>query len=237
MILAWTGDELSQGQAQNGVNFDFEVSVCRQGGLVKNVFFMCLGNVHIGIFILMVQKSCRPAGPSGQMSCRSYAKVVSLGPTDRREFPTLFEVKFDLEGQSQSPPKTIGILTKVFYTYVPNLVILAWTGDELLRGQASAYRTHRWTNGHTNRQMQATTIPKGQNWPRVKSLQDANIYVLSLKQFSSRSLSIKQGEKHTQKVQRPNSLIFFFNSTIHYRSLHFFTCQEATSWWLSAKLQ
>ena len=36
-----------------------------------------------------------------------------------------FEVKFDLEGQSQSPPKTIGILTKVFYIYGPNLVILA----------------------------------------------------------------------------------------------------------------
>ena len=31
-----------------------------------------------------------------------------------------FEVKFDLEGQGQSTPKTIGILTKVFYTYGPN---------------------------------------------------------------------------------------------------------------------
>ena len=36
-----------------------------------------------------------------------------------------FEVTFDLEGQCQSPPKTIGILTKVFYIYGPNLVILA----------------------------------------------------------------------------------------------------------------
>ena len=35
-----------------------------------------------------------------------------------------FEVEFDLEGQGQSHPKTIGILTKVFYTYGPNLVIL-----------------------------------------------------------------------------------------------------------------
>ena len=68
VALAWTGDELSHGQAQNGVNFDFKV-------------------------------------------------------------------KFDLEGQGQSPPKTIGILTKVFYTYGPNLVILAWMGDELSRGQ------------------------------------------------------------------------------------------------------
>ena len=36
-----------------------------------------------------------------------------------------FEVKFDLEGQGQSPPKTIGILTKVFDIYGLNLVILA----------------------------------------------------------------------------------------------------------------
>ena len=69
VVLAWTGDELLRGQAQNGVNFDFEV-------------------------------------------------------------------KFDLEGQGQSHHKTIGISTKVFYTYGPNLVILAWTGDELSGGQS-----------------------------------------------------------------------------------------------------
>ena len=97
VALAWTGDELSHGQAQNGVNF-------------------------------------------------------------------YFEVKFDLEGQGQSPPKTIGILTKVFYIYSPNLVILADTGHELSRGQARDWRT----DGHTHRQTQATTIPEGQYWPRVK---------------------------------------------------------------------
>ena len=36
-----------------------------------------------------------------------------------------FKVKFDLEGQCQSLSKTIGILTKVFCTSGPNLVILA----------------------------------------------------------------------------------------------------------------
>ena len=87
VILAWTGDELSCRQAQNGVTFDFEV-------------------------------------------------------------------KFDLEGQGQSPPKTIRILTKVFYTYGPNLVILAWMGDELSRGQASDYRTDGRTEGHTDRRRQ-----------------------------------------------------------------------------------
>ena len=75
-----------------------------------------------------------------------------------------FEVKFDLEVQGKLPPKTIGILTKVFCSSSPNLVILAWTGDKLSRGQASDYRTHR----RTHRQTQATTIPEGQNWPRVK---------------------------------------------------------------------
>ena len=96
VALAWTVDELSREQAQNGVNFDFEV-------------------------------------------------------------------KFYLEGQGQSPPKTIGILTKVFYTYGPNLVIIAWTGDELSRGQ-TWWRTDWRTDGRT----QATTIPEGQYWPRVK---------------------------------------------------------------------
>ena len=92
MALAWAGDELSRGQGQNGVNFDFEV-------------------------------------------------------------------KFDLEGQSQSPPKTKGILTEVFYTYGSNLMILVWTGDKLSRAQ---------TWWRTDEQTQATTIPEGQYWPRVK---------------------------------------------------------------------
>ena len=70
-----------------------------------------------------------------------------------------FEVKFEFESQDQSPPKTIGILTKVFYTYGPNLVILAWTSDELSRGQ-----TWWRTDGET----QAATIPEGQYWPWVK---------------------------------------------------------------------
>ena len=37
-----------------------------------------------------------------------------------------FQVKFDLEGQVQSTPKTTGILTNVFSTSGSNLVILAW---------------------------------------------------------------------------------------------------------------
>ena len=87
VVLAWTGDELSHGETQNWVNFDFGV-------------------------------------------------------------------KFDLGGQGQSPPKTIGILTKVFYIYGPNLVILAETGDELLCGQARDWHSdgHTHTDSHRQRQ-------------------------------------------------------------------------------------
>ena len=61
-----------------------------------------------------------------------------------------FEVKFDLEGQGQLPPKTIGTLTKVFCIFGPNLAILAWTGPELSPGQASDWHTDRQTDTHTH---------------------------------------------------------------------------------------
>ena len=47
-----------------------------------------------------------------------------------------FENNLNLTCQAQSTPQTVGILTKVFCTSGPNLVILAWMGDELSRGQA-----------------------------------------------------------------------------------------------------
>ena len=77
-----------------------------------------------------------------------------------------FGVQFDPEGHDQLSHKTIGILTKVFYISGPNLVILAETGDELSRGQVRDWRT----DGRTQRQTRATTIPEGRNWPPVKIL-------------------------------------------------------------------
>ena len=47
-----------------------------------------------------------------------------------------FENKLNLTCHAQSIPKTRGILTKVFSISGPNLVALAWTGDELSREQA-----------------------------------------------------------------------------------------------------
>ena len=114
VILAWTGDELSCREAQNGVTFDFEV-------------------------------------------------------------------KFDLEGQGQSPPKTIGILTKVFNTYGPNLVILAWKGDELLRGQASDYRTQGRTDTQTDAGNDNTRRPKlasGKNKTKHYYALDKSPYII-----------------------------------------------------------
>ena len=82
-----------------------------------------------------------------------------------------FQVKFDLEGQGQSPPKTIGTLTKLFCTFWPNLVVLAWW----FMARTSSGLTDTHTDRHTHRQTQATTIPEGQNWPWVKNQQTVAI--------------------------------------------------------------
>ena len=59
-----------------------------------------------------------------------------------------FQVKFDLEGQGRSSPKTIGTYTKVFCTFVPNLVFLSWTSGDLSCGQARDWHTHTDTRTH-----------------------------------------------------------------------------------------
>ena len=84
------------------------------------------------------------------------------GEQAQKEVKFDFQVKFDLEGQDRSSTKTIGTLTKIFCTFLLNLVILAWTSGELSCGQTRDWYTH------TDTQTQATTIPEGQNWPRVK---------------------------------------------------------------------
>ena len=49
---------------------------------------------------------------------------------------TGFKIENEIEDQDQLIPKLIGISTQVFCTFGPNLVILAWTGDELSSQQA-----------------------------------------------------------------------------------------------------
>ena len=70
------------------------------------------------------------------------------------------QVKFDLEGHGQSPLKTKGILTNVFYTCGPNLVILAWTGDEFWHGQAPGWHMDKYTDTQTNSANHNTRRPK-----------------------------------------------------------------------------
>ena len=64
----------------------------------------------------------------------------------------VIQAKLDFDGQSQSPPKTIRILTILFCIFCPNLVVLALTRDELWCGQARGWQTHthRWTCTHTH---------------------------------------------------------------------------------------
>ena len=93
----------------------------------------------------------------GEWSCGQVQNCVNFD----------FQVKFDLEGQGHSTPKTIGILTKLLCMSGSSLVILAGTSDKLSRGQAHDWRPHG--------QMQATTIPEGQNWPRVKTFRGYSI--------------------------------------------------------------
>ena len=63
-----------------------------------------------------------------------------------------FQVKFDLEGQDRLPSKTTGTLTKVFYTFGPNLVIISWMGPRLSSGQASDWYTDTRTQRRRQRQ-------------------------------------------------------------------------------------
>ena len=107
-----------------------------------------------------------------------------------------FEVKFDLEGQSITPPppppppptppppikkngkkKTIGILTKVFYIYGPNLVIPASTGDELLRGQAHDWGADRHTQTQTDGGNDNTRRPKLASGKKISYQNVPNLHI------------------------------------------------------------
>ena len=100
--------------------------------------------------------------------------VTSIGGHGQAQIGVNFDfgVQFDLEGHNQSSHKTIGILTKVFYISGPNLVILAWTGDELSRGQAGV-DAHTRTNTQTDAGNDNTWRPKlasGKNYTWIKSI-------------------------------------------------------------------
>ena len=79
-----------------------------------------------------------------------------------------FEVKFDLEGQGQSPKKTNRDLNQGL------LHLWSKFGDPSYNGwwviaRTGLWLTHGRPDGRTHTQMQATTISEGQNWPWVKT--------------------------------------------------------------------
>ena len=53
-----------------------------------------------------------------------------------------FKFNFILNVRINQFPQTIGLLNKVFYTSDPNLMILAYTGDKILREQPRDWHTH-----------------------------------------------------------------------------------------------
>ena len=69
------------------------------------------------------------------------------------------EIKFDLEDQGQSHHKAIGFLTKFFYAYGLNLVILACTGPEWSCGQTNDWHTDWQTHRHTDAGNENTRMP------------------------------------------------------------------------------
>ena len=80
-----------------------------------------------------------------------------------------FDLKFDLEDQGWSLHKTIETLSKLFCTFGPNLVMLAWTGPELSHGQASDWHRLTHTHRHTDTGNDNTRKPKlasGKNFIR-----------------------------------------------------------------------
>ena len=78
-----------------------------------------------------------------------------------------FEVKFDLEGQGHSPPKNnryLHIWSKFCDPSLNSCWVIVRTSSWLMET-----RTYTQTDRRTHTHTQATTIPEGHNWPRVKT--------------------------------------------------------------------
>ena len=71
------------------------------------------------------------------VSLNIYKKTAQISLVEKR----VSKLKNEIEDQDQSIPKLIGILTQLFGTFGPNLVVLAWTGDELSCQQAQNWVT------------------------------------------------------------------------------------------------
>ena len=152
VILAWTDDKLLCRQAQNEVKFEFQVQFDLEG---------------------QGRSTPKTLGILTILGCISGTNLVFLAWTgdkllyghSQNEVKFEFQVKFDLEGQCRSNPQIIGTSNKAFCTFTPNNYSL---NEWWVIVQTRPWLIRTWTHGHTDRQTQATTVPKGQNWPRVK---------------------------------------------------------------------
>ena len=68
-------------------------------------------------------------------------KYLQKNSTNKFGRETGFKIENEIEHEDQSIPKFMGILTEVFCTFGPYLVVLAWTGDELSCRQAQNWVT------------------------------------------------------------------------------------------------
>ena len=74
------------------------------------------------------------------------SSLVVVSDEDSRHLWNLDLLYFGLEGQGQSPRRTVESLTNVLCTSGANLVSLVWMGDELLCGQIHDWCTHGQTD-------------------------------------------------------------------------------------------
>ena len=102
---------------------------------------------------------------------------------------TGFKIENEIEDQDQSIPKLIGTLTQVFCTFGPNLVILAWTGDELSCRQAQ--------NGVTfDFEVKFDLEGQGQSTPKTIGIDAGNDNTRRPKLASGKNMYIAQGKQY-----------------------------------------
>ena len=85
-----------------------------------------------------IAMNSRSVASDGLTKCIQAMVLLNIYKNSANKFgrKTCCKIENENEDHDQSIPKLPGILTQVFCTFGPHLVILAWTGDELLCRQA-----------------------------------------------------------------------------------------------------
>ena len=140
VIVAWTGDKLLYGQAQNGTNLDLQVKFDiedQDQSTPKIIGFLtvlrCISGPNLVILTYTSEK----------LSCRQAQNEVKFD----------FQVKFDLEGQGRSPPPK-----KNRHLNQGVLRLSSKFGDSSVNGWWVIVRTSKWlihTHRHTDRHTDA----------------------------------------------------------------------------------